>query len=116
MTKVDDGHRGVDRTAVTATALPDGEVVQVVRGREVRIRAARRYVGANGVPWIDVLVDGETDSGETHFRVFNPPTLARDPAGDVEICGIRYRHDPVAALAEVIAHNGGARKTRRGAL
>jgi hypothetical protein len=45
-----------------------------------------------------------------NYRIVNPPTLVEDPAGDViGGDGRRYRHDPLAAVAEVIGSLGGAR-------
>lgn len=50
---------------------------------------------------VEVWVGTSTD-GPPHYRFFNPPTLARDSEGDIEIDGRRYREDPMAAIAEVI--------------
>lgn len=41
--------------------------------------------------------------GPPAYRIFNPPTLARDPLGDIEVRGQKYREDPLGALAEAIA-------------
>lgn len=85
-----------------------------------------RFVDATDVEpaYIDVRVGEGTESGETHFRIFNPPTLVRDPHGDIVrtyqrpgpgagFDTVRYRHDPVAAIAEAIAGNGGRATTGR---
>lgn len=66
-----------------------------------------------GRSWIDVHLDGDTEGGDPHFRIVNPPTLVRDPYGEIEVRGERYRDDPLAAVAEVIASLGGARSERR---
>lgn len=71
-------------------------VVQTRHG-EVRIADIRPLL-QDGV---EVFLGGATETGETHFRVFNPPT--RTLAGEI---------DPVHALAEAIARHGGARKRR----
>lgn len=70
---------------------------------------------SDGIGWVDVTVAGETVGGDPHFRIFNPPTLVPDPEGPVEVRGRRYREDPMAALACVIASQGGAsgRRVRR---
>ena len=73
------------------------------------------YVGE--VAFTSIRADGNTvevtvadpECGDPTFRVINPPALVPDPAGDVERNGIRYRRDPLAALACVVAANGGAR-------
>lgn len=58
------------------------------------------------------------EGGDPEFVIVNPPTLVPDPAGDVIVRGMRFREDPLAAVAHVIAMNGGAeqkqRDTRRG--
>ena len=46
--------------------------------------------------------------GETHFRIFNPPYLVADPAGDIIMKRrtgqeVRFREDPLRALCEGIA-------------
>lgn len=53
---------------------------------------------------------GNPEGGDATFVVVNPPTLVPDVFGDIIVNGQAYRHDPVAALAYVIASNGGARK------
>lgn len=69
----------------------------------------------DGVAYVEVTVAGETVGGDPHFRIFNPPTLVPDPDGPVEVRGRTYREDPMAALACVIANQGGAtaRRSRR---
>ncbi len=64
---------------------------------------------------VEVWLAGATESGDPHFRIFSPPTLVADPEGDVVLEGRgRYREDPLAAIAEVVAvHGGRAVKGRR---
>lgn len=50
--------------------------------------------------------------GDPHYRIFNPPLLAEDPAGPVVVDGRRYRLDPVMAVAEVIARHRAGRGSR----
>lgn len=64
------------------------------------------------VGWVDVLV-GQPGNDDPHFRVVNPPIYVEDPNGDIYLSGMRFREDPLAALAQTIAMNGGARKERR---
>jgi hypothetical protein len=61
---------------------------------------------------VDVYLEGQTESGETHYRIINPPTLVQDPAGDIEVRGVMYREDPLAAIAEAISTHGGSRLDR----
>lgn len=84
-----------------------------VRVRTVHgdISIARIEDGPDGT--VNVFLDGETQSGEVHFRIVNPPTLALDPSGDIELHGQRYREDPLAAIAEAIAMHGGVRSTKK---
>lgn len=51
--------------------------------------------------FVDVWTSPDVDE-EPHYRFFNPPTLAQDSQGTIEIEGRKYREDPLAAVAEVI--------------
>lgn len=71
------------------------------------------------VPYVDVYTAGPTVGGDPHFRIINPPTLVGDPNGDIEVTSTprggktvtrRYREDPLGAIAEAIAGQGGARR------
>jgi len=64
--------------------------------------------------WVEVHMGGQVEGGDPHFRIENPPTLVSDPAGDIELATGRYRHDPLAALAELVAQYGGAQAQRKG--
>lgn len=105
-----------------ATAIRDaaaGRLERIIGGVPVPTRAGTPVVirrveqsTVNGVTCLEVWVD--TNQGEPHYRFINPPLLVRDPAGPVERNGRRYREDPLAALAEVIArHRGTVVKARR---
>lgn len=82
-----------------AVGLPDGRAVYLGHVQEIE----------GGVEvWL-----GEKN-GEPAYRIFNPPTLARDPLGDIEVRGQMYREDPLAAVAEAIAgHQQTEKKVRR---
>ena len=69
---------------------------------------------AGETEWVDVFLAGDTQAEDPHFRIFNPPALVRDPLGDIEVDGVRYRRDPLAALAEVVGQYGGAQGQRKG--
>lgn len=96
--------------AVDSLDVPAGEPI-TVRTSVGPVSMLDIREGAEGDRrWVEVdAVDPE--GGDPSFRIFGPPALVPDPAGDVEINGERYRHDPVAALAEVIGQNGGRRRT-----
>lgn len=86
--------------------------VRTSRG-EVTLERVRVQVDPeSGVTYLDVTVGGPA-GGDPHYRVVNPPLLVRDPKGPVEAHGVRWREDPVAALAESIGRHGGARPRRR---
>jgi hypothetical protein len=92
-------------------AAEDGPVVVATPGGTVEIES----LSASGEA-VEVTVTGAA-GGDPSFRIFNPPTLVPDPAGDVEVHGIRFRYDPLAAVAHVIANHGGSQdkmKARRG--
>lgn len=92
--------------------LKAGEVLPVrTRRGEVHIAQIDPHE-EGGRSWVDVRLDGDTEGGDPHFKIVNPPTLVRDPLGDIEVNGERYRHDPIEAIAEVIASLGGARTER----
>jgi len=44
------------------------------------------------------------------YRIFNPPYLTRDPLGDVEVRGRKYREDPLAAMISIIKSHGKGKK------
>lgn len=67
----------------------------------------------DGQAYVEVYAGGETAGGDPHFRVFAPPTLVEDPNGEIESGGRRFRKDPLAALAEVVAQHGGAHLPKR---
>jgi hypothetical protein len=70
------------------------------------------YTDHDGVPCVENTVGGGNGQ-PPHFRVFNPPILATDPAGAVTVGTRRYREDPVAALAELIARHRPDGRPRR---
>lgn len=77
------------------------------------VRIDRLEVHADeGRSWVDVWADG-AEGGDPHFRIVNPPLLVEDPGGPVVIGGRTFREDPLAAVAEAIASNGGAQRQRR---
>jgi len=53
--------------------------------------------------------------GDPDFVIVNPPTLVPDPAGEIVVHGVRCREDPLAAVAYVIASNGGAAMKQKNA-
>lgn len=106
-----------------ASEMPGGEPYHAVTSAgPVVIRDVRLVQQGGDAPgYVEVSV-GNPEGGDTRFRIFNPPTLVPDPAGDVirEEAGpggrtrtVRYRVDPLAAVAEAIAANGGRAKTGR---
>lgn len=76
-------------------------------------RVEMRHDPASGVAYLDVYLGGEPEGGQAHFRVVNPPTLVQDPEGTRVVRGVRFRVDPLAALAEAVADNGGAQARKR---
>lgn len=107
--------RAADRVAAVLAAVPK---IDPAVPLEVHVPSGTvaftliRGGSGDGQKWIEANVAGPA-GGDPAFRVVNPPALVPDPAGEVEISGVRYRNDPLAALAEVIAGNGGASTTVR---
>lgn len=87
----------------------DGSYRTTVSGRDVVIRDIQFGEDDDGRTWVDVW------TGNTHrptLRIANPPTLVRDSRGPIgikeeapngTIRTVRYREDPVEAVAEVLA-------------
>lgn len=87
--------RQAETPRVVVAGVPMGHVAEIDGGVEVWLGPQR---------------------GAPDFRIFNPPTLVTDPAGDISIehRTERYREDPLAALAEAIqSARRTARKSRR---
>lgn len=95
------------RIEALAAALAAVQFPMVITTRYGSVRVLSIEIKDNGVgtvPWVKVEIEG---NGETHFRIFNPPTLVEDPAGDIEANGTRYRLDPIVAVVESVALHGG---------
>lgn len=106
----------LDRLAAWRAIYGSGTVTMSTRVGEVVIQDVVGETLPDGTPCIRVLIQGHTESGETDFRIINPPSLVADPNGDVIITDSRpgstmqprkYREDSMAAIAEVVALYGG---------
>jgi hypothetical protein len=91
----------------TTVGTPDGDV-EIIRLRSIDDGPRSR---------VEVMVSGPA-GGDPDFVIVNPPTLVQDPNGTIVSRGMTFREDPLAAVAQVIAQNGGAmqkqKDTRRG--
>lgn len=100
------------RSAVqTARTLDENGVVQITTaaGQTVLIERIELSPEDAEMAYVDVYLAGQPEGGDVHFRVINPPTLVEDRTGSIELAGVgRFREDPLLALAEAIAANGGA--------
>lgn len=93
----------------------DGEYVCAIGSYEVRL--SEIVYGDDGDnAWVDVWVGAYV--GAPTFRICNPPILVKDPRGDVEVSDIdprgrevkvKFRNDPVRAIAEMVADVRGSR-------
>lgn len=83
------------------------------RHGEVHLAAVAGIITADGLHAVEVRTAGQTEGGDPHFIIVNPPGLAEDPNGPIELNGRRFRDDPLAALAEVVAQHGGAISGKR---
>lgn len=114
-----DPERGAQRAARTIAAWSKrggkrgGVYATRTRAGEVHLEDVAQREDSAGQVYVDVTLAGTTEGGDPHFVIYNPPLLATDPTGPIEINGRRFREDPLAALAEVVALNGGARTEKR---
>lgn len=81
-----------------------GQYSTTVRGVQVRIGHIE-YGSNETSDWVDVWLGKKR--GSPAFRITNPQILVADPRGDVTIedgsgRSIRFREDPVHAVAEAI--------------
>ena len=104
-------HERVDEVMHASFDLPEGGRSFATRYGPVHISGIEEGTDENGVSWVEVFTPGP---GETHYRIFNPPTLAEDPNGPIAIGTKRFREDPLAAVAEAIGRHGGALNTKKG--
>lgn len=82
---------------------PDGHVVMT----DIRV-----VTDPDGGDVVEVYV-ADPENGDPAFRVINPPRYVPDPDGQVVLNGRRFREDPLAALAHVVAQHGGRHKDPR---
>lgn len=80
---------------------------------QVQFGSIARKTDPEGNDYIEVFLRGESESGDPHFRVWNPPLLVEDAQGPIQVGDRRYREDPLSALAEVVARHGGRQKRMR---
>ncbi len=90
------------------------------RGSDTDVVISRLDYGeTDDVSYVDVYADGATVGGDPHFRIINPPMLVEDPTGDIVVTGKSpngkpmtrtFREDPLGAIAEAIAGQGGAQR------
>jgi hypothetical protein len=101
--------RAVQRAA---EAIGEDGYVRMTRRGPVHLQSLTFHKEGE-VEWVEAHLGGQTEGGDPHYRIFNPPTLVEDPDGDVQLTTGTYREDPLAAVAEVIAQYGGAQDMRR---
>lgn len=82
----------------------DGELTLPVGGKSITIKRMEVTEVEPNVWALDVYV-GEPESGDPHFRIFNPPLQLNRVNG--------LQSSPVEAVAEVIVRNGGALTSKR---
>lgn len=102
-----------DRARAVVDAYAAAGCPDVVRTRHGVVRiAAITLESEDGNPYVGVRL--HPDPGrECDYRIVNPPLLVADPDGDIVTPSGRYRHDPVAAVAEIIGGLGAGATSRR---
>jgi hypothetical protein len=96
--------------ALRAEAKQGGKYRRRTRFGEVAIDRIEHVTDAEGVDLVEIYAEGATES---HFRIYNPPLMTEEPTSDVRARGRRLKHDPIGAIAEVIARHGAAKKVSR---
>lgn len=108
-----------DMKAEVVASFPTGEFTEVDSGIKVDIQKVTKIEGGveiyarawQGSQQLGFSSDGSVDI--ERFRIFNPPLLVEDPAGDIvreytdpegKVTTLRYRQDPEAAIQESLAH------------
>lgn len=99
--------RVIQEAARAALAAGNGYSRRVSGDKEVRIQDVLCFPDAE-VPYVEIFLAGQSTTQAPAFRIFNPPTLVADPSGPEVVGGQRYRLDPMATLARIVADNGGA--------
>lgn len=115
----DDGGKQDQKAKDRCRATKDALAARMPAGAPLRVQTRHgdveftgvAEVEVDGVVCLEVRLAGPVIGNDPHFRIFNPPTLVEDPTGDVQSGTRRYRVDPVAAVAELIASAGGAMRT-----
>lgn len=84
---------------------PDGGpfAVQLRRGGQVQFQSVATRTNAEGVEELEVYLGHDTESGDPHYIVTNPPIYVRELDGSLT-------EDPILALAEILAYKGGGRQ------
>lgn len=92
--------------------LPTGRFAVRTRHGDVAIESMTTKTDTDGAEYLDIHLTGDTQSGEGHWKIYNPPTWVRDPGGPFigRDGKTRFREDPVMAVAEAIASRGGRRQ------
>lgn len=104
------GDRHDDAVAAVQAAMRGRSWIDVDTPRgTVRVVAVGDRQDEGGQRYLEIMVD-QPAGGDPHFRIFNPPLLVPDPAGETSMGPRRYRRDPLAAVAMVIASHGGTRR------
>lgn len=103
--------------AAVAQARPGGGQFAVATPHgNVNFERIATATDAEGVEYLEIYLAGDTESGDPHFRIYNPPTAVDDPNGTIigRDGQRRLRQDPLLAVALAVAGRGGQQKgTRR---
>lgn len=96
-----------DAWSATADPAEERTVFRTASGLEVWLGR----IDANGAAiniWLAPYTARPPD-----YAIENPPTMVEDPSGEMTARGRAYRLDPLQAVAEVIAAQGGAMGLKR---
>lgn len=94
-------------------APDDGPLVLATPNGDVSIEALT-IVEDGTRSRVEVRVS-DASGGDPNFVIVNPPTLVPDQFGEHVVHGRRFREDPIAAVAYVVAQHGGSIKKQKDA-
>lgn len=81
----------------------NGAFTVQTRNGQVSFESLEIVTDVEGTDYLNVHLLGDTEGGEGHWRIYNPPTAVRNADGTLT-------ENPILAVAEALVRLGGRRK------